>query len=66
MQLLYIRTSGPDTELENIIFSLIGLSVKEIMPVVGNPFIRNIRCHTDGVFAVFRKENIFLSGTFFQ
>ena len=66
MQILYTCTGSPNTQLEYVIFALIGLTVKEVVSVIGYPFIRNIRSHADREFTVFGKENVFLARVFFQ
>ena len=66
MQILYTSTGSPNAQLEYVIFALIGLTVKEVVSVIGYPLIRNIRSHADREFTVFGKEYVFLARVFFQ
>ena len=66
MQILHIRTGRPYAQLEYIIFAFIGLSRKGIVPVIGNPLIRDIGRHANRIFPVLGKQNIILGRMFFQ
>ena len=62
MQPVDILPGSPYSDLEDIVFALVRLSVEGVVAVVLDPFIRYVSRHTDGESPVLRKNDITLSG----